>query len=217
MGKFSVGGIGNAIKSSSYGAKASKIMSDVQNTLGNNPEKVMSIMDKLTPGNMTQSVAGKFGVNIDGSKIDGILDRYYEAKSNIRSTIINSILAAAEKAGYNISLPNEESITNYIMSSGIMNKIESMGDQINKEGIENVVKNIDIHKAAQDIGFSIKKVEKPFETKEEAFTAIGGVASITKDSLKNVGSPIKDGVGDIANEVTDAFGDMKDILNKQGE
>lgn len=217
MGKFSVGGIGNAIKSSSYGAKASKIMSDVQNTLGNNPEKVMSIMDKLTPGNVTKSVAGKIGVNIDGSKIDGILDRYYEAKSNIRSTIINSILAAAEKAGYNISLPNEESITNYIMSSGIMDKIESMGDQINNEGIQNVVNSIDIHKAANDIGFSIKKVEKPFETKEEAFTAIGGVASVTKDSLKNVGSPIKDGVGDIANEITDSFDDMKDILNNQGE
>lgn len=217
MGKLSVGGIGNAIKSSSYGAKASKIMSDVQNTLGNNPEKVMSIMDKLTPGNMTQSVAGKFGVNIDGSKIDGILDRYYEAKSNIRSTIINSILAAAEKAGYNISLPNEESITNYIISSGIMDKIESMGDQINNEGIQNVINSIDIHKAANDIGLSIKKVDKPFETKEQAFDTIGELASTTGNSIKNIGAPIGDGVGDIANEITDAFGDMKDILNKQGE
>ena len=216
MGKF--GGFSGSFKSSSLGQQANKALSSLQSRMSNmSPEEVTKIMDKATVGNAASFIGSKIGLNINGSKIDGILNRYHEARYAVQNYAVQALLGAVEKAGYSISIPDGNKIAEYIMSNGIMDKIEGLGENISTNGIDSVIKSIDIHKFATDVGLGIKKVPTKIESKEEAAQSVANTSAVVLEVLKNMGVPLGDGIINIAGEVGSAVSDTKTILENKGE
>ena len=213
FGGFSAGNIGGAFGKAvgklGIDTKIDKIMGDVETKMGAmSPEDMSGAIEKATLGNLASLIGGKAGVDVDASKIDGVIGRFYEAKSSIQSTILSSILGVAEKAGYSISLPNEESINKFIEASGLMTKIESLGGDASANTIDELVKGIDIKKTATDLGLIVEKVPTKFDSITDANKTLSEKVSDVGSVLGEMANPISGGLGKISEEVTSAYKDI---------
>lgn len=213
FGGFSAGSIGGsfgkAVGKLGIGDKVDKLVGNLETKMETmSPEDMSGAIEKATLGNLASLVGGKVGVDVDASKIDGVIGRFYEAKSSIRSTIVSSILGVAEKAGYSISLPNEESINKFIEASGLMTKIENLGGDASANTIDELVKGIDIKKTATDLGLIVEKVPTKLDSLNDANKTLSEKVSNVGSVLGEMANPISGGLGNIAEEVTSAYKDI---------
>ena len=222
FGGFSAGNIGGAfskaLNSTGITSKIEKLTGDLETKMNSmSPEELNGMMEKATIGNLASLVGGKAGIDIDASKIDGVVNRITETRLSIRQTIVNTVLGVAEKAGYSITLPNEESITKFIESSGLMNKIEGLGDDVGTEKIEELVKGIDIKKTATDLGLIVEKVPTKFDSVTDANKTLSEKVSNVESAFGELGKTVAPNLSNIAGDITSALGDIKDITTKVSE
>lgn len=214
MGKFGGFGGGNFSKSA-ITSKVTSVISKVESKASSmSTEEIVSFTEKLTPGNAAQFIGGKMGLKFDSGKIDGILNRFDEAKSNISSSVLQGILGSVEKVGYKINLPDSEKLATYMMDHDLLGKMETVGDNLSTEQIEKAVKNIDVPKVASEIGLSIEKVPKITDGTNISGT-MGSKAQGVKTTMAGIGDVMKGSFSDIGGEIGDAFTDIKTIAKEK--
>lgn len=218
MGKF--GGFGGG-KLGGIVSKASSVASKAINKVESKassmtPEEMTSLMEKATPGNAAEWLGGKVGLKLNASKIDGVYNRYMDAKSKIGLSVLNGLLGAVEKAGYKINLPDGEKLANYMMDHDLMGKIENISGDLNIEDLDKTVKNMDIPKIANEIGLSVEKVPK-IESQVDADSTLAEKAKVVMNTVSGVGEVAGGSLGEIKTEVGSAFSDIKTIVKEKNE
>ncbi len=210
MGKF--GGFGGAFKSSGIANKISGAAKSAEKAISNvSPEQMNKIMEKATIGNAASWAGGKIGLNIDAGKIDGVVNKYTETRTVISNRLLNMVLGSAEQLGYKISLPDGEKIANYMMQNGIIDKIEGFPDKIEKDSVQNLMKNIDIPKVANEVGASITKIPK-VQTEADVKMTFGEKAEFAKSTMSGIGNVLGEGIDGIKTDVSTSFNDVKEIV-----
>ena len=215
FGGFGGGKIGGFVSKAS--SVASKAVSKAENKVGSmSPEEMTSLMEKATPGNAAQWLGGKAGLKLDAGKIDGVYNRYMDAKSKISSTVLNGLLGSIEKVGYKINLPDGEKLANYMMDNDLIGKIDTISNNLNLEDLDKTVKNMDIPKIASEIGLSIEKVPK-IESQADADSTLSGKAKTMANVMSGIGEVAGGSFGEIKNEIGTAFYDIKTIVKEKNE